>query len=327
MIEGDRTNRRDIVLVPSKPQVTSRTPAEGIPHLTIHPRSVSTWRDYLSLTKPRVAVLLLLTALVAMFLAPGEGPPLARILLTMLGGYLAAGGAGAVNCYLDRDLDAQMERTCHRALPSGRLEPTEALILGLLLGLLSLLVLWFGAHPLAAILALFAFLHYVLVYTLWLKRRSPQNVIIGGLAGAVPPLVGWAAATGTLSPAAWVLAAIVYCWTPAHFWALALMRRKEYGRVGVPMLPVVRGVEVTRRRILAYTALTVLLSALPVITGALGALYAVAAGALGALFLGLAIRMRRGGEGPAVRRFYFFTLIYLGALFLAMWVDWLILLR
>ncbi|MFP4343654.1 MAG: heme o synthase [Anaerolineales bacterium] len=327
MIEGDPANQHDTVLVRPKPRVPSRAPAEGDLRAVNHQGFVSSCRDYLSLTKPRVAVLLLLTALVAMFLAPGGDPSLSRVLLTMLGGYLAAGGAGAVNCYLDRDLDAQMKRTCHRALPSGRLEPANALILGLLLGLLSLLVLWFGTHPLAAILALCAFLHYVLVYTLWLKRRSTRNVVIGGLAGAVPPLVGWAAVTGTLSPAAWVLAAIVYCWTPAHFWALALMRREEYGRAGVPMLPVVRGAETTRRRILAYTALTVLLTALPVITGTLGALYAVAAGGLGALFLGLAVRMRRGGEGPVVRRFYFFTLIYLGALFLAMWIDRLILLR
>ncbi len=290
-----------------------------------HRRLLSNWKEYLSLTKPRVAVLLLLTALVAMFLAPGEGPSLSRIFLTMLGGYLAAGGAGAVNCYLDRDLDAQMERTCHRALPSGRLAPSDALILGLLMGLLSILILWFGTHPLAAILTFFAFLHYVLVYTLWLKRRSTQNVVIGGLAGAIPPLVGWAAVTGTLSPAALILAAIVYCWTPAHFWALALMRREEYRRIGVPMLPVVRGVKATRRRIFAYTALTVLLTAFPVITGTVGLLYAIGAGGLGALFLGLALRMRHAAEGPAVRQFYFFTLVYLGALFLAMWIDQIIL--
>lgn len=284
-------------------------------------RGITWWEDYLSLTKPRVGALLLLTALVAMFLAADRAPSLQRLCLTMLGGYLAAGGAGAINCYLDRDLDAQMARTCHRAIPSGRLKPTHGLMLGILLGPLSGLVLWFGAHPVAAVLALLAFAHYVLVYTLWLKRRSPWNVVIGGLAGAAPPLVGWAAVAGTLSPAAFLLAAIVFCWTPAHFWALALMRQEEYARAGVPMLPVVRGEGATRRQILAYTAFTVLLTAVPVVTGAMGVPYAVAATVMGSLFLYLALRMLHSTRATGIRRFYFFTLFYLTTLFLAMLID------
>jgi protoheme IX farnesyltransferase len=285
-------------------------------------QEIEWWKDCVSLTKPRVAALLLVTALVAMVLAAGGTPSLQRVSLTVLGGYLCAGGAGAINCYLDRDLDAQMARTCRRAIPSGRVAPARALALGILLALLSGPVLWFGAHPLAAVVALLAFAHYVLVYTLWLKRRSSWNVVVGGLAGAAPPLVGWAAETGTLSATAFLLAVIVFCWTPAHFWALALLRREEYARAGVPMLPVVRGARATRRQILAYTAITVLLTALPVVTGVLGVLYAVAAAVLGGAFLALALGMVHGAEAPAIRRFYFFTLFYLGMLHVAILVDW-----
>jgi len=285
-------------------------------------RQVEGWRDAVGLTKPRVAVLLLLTALVAMVLAAEGAPSIQRVALTLLGGYLCAGGAGAINCYLDRDLDAQMARTRDRAIPSGRVEPGHALALGILLSVLSGPILWFGAHPLAAVVALLALAHYVLVYTVWLKRRSSWNVVVGGLAGAAPPLVGWAAVTGTVSTTAVLLAAIVFCWTPAHFWALALLRREEYARAGVPMLPVVRGEGATRRQILAYATLTVVLSALPVVTGVLGVLYAAAAAVLGGVFLALALGMVRGGEAPAIRRFYFFSLFYLATLHLAIVVDY-----
>jgi protoheme IX farnesyltransferase len=257
-----------------------------------------------------------------MYLADEGTPSPTRLGLTMLGGYLAAGGAGALNCYFDRDIDGGMERTCHRALPAGRLEPHHALGWGLLLGVLSALVLWFGAHPLAAVLALLALLHYVLVYTLWLKRRSPQNVIIGGLAGAAPPLVGWAAVNGTLSLEALVLAAIVFFWTPAHFWALALMRRAEYGRMGIPMLPVVSGEGVTHRQILKYVGATALLTALPLLVGSRGTVYAVGAALLDGLFLHLGLRVLRRAHPRATRQFYFFSLVYLAALFLVMLIDY-----
>jgi protoheme IX farnesyltransferase len=268
-----------------------------------------------------VVVLLLLTAFVPMVLSAEGTPSLKRVGLTLLGGYLCAGGAGAVNCYLDRDLDARMARTRDRAIPSGRVEPLHALLFGLLLVLGSGLILWFGTHPAAAVLALLGFGVYVGVYTLWLKRRSSWNVVVGGLAGAAPPLVGWAAATGTLSATPFLLAAIVFLWTPAHFWALALMRRKEYAQAGVPMLPVVRGEGATRQQILVYAALTVALTVMPVVGGVMHAVYGISAGVLGGLLLGLAVRMVREGEDATDRRFYVFTLLYLAALFAAMLVD------
>lgn len=288
----------------------------------VHHQQAASWSDYVGLTKPRVAALLLLTCLVAMVLAAGGTPSWRRVILTLVGGYLAAGGAGAINGYLDRDLDARMGRTAQRAIPAGRLDPRHALILGVALGLTSAVVLWFGAHPLAAVLAALAFAHYVVVYTLWLKRRSPWNVVIGGFAGAAPPLVGWAAITGTVDPMALLLAAIILSWTPPHFWALALVRRDEYADADVPMLPVVRGEGPTLRHILAYAALTVVLSTLPVLVGRMGIVYAVAAAALGGVFIYRSVRLLPGVAVPEIRRFYFFTLLYLAALFLAMLVDW-----
>lgn len=290
--------------------------AEGV-----HGSGISQWTDWVRLTKPRVVLLLLLTALVAMVLAGQGTVSLRRVGWTMLGGYLCAGGAGAINCFLDRDLDAQMERTRHRAIPSGRIAPVRALLLGLLLVLFSIPILWFGVNPAAAALALLGLGVYVGVYTWWLKRRSPWNVVVGGLAGAAPPLVGWAAATGTLSARAFLLAAIVFFWTPAHFWGLALMRREEYAEAGVPMLPVVRGERATRRQILIYAALTVLLTAIPVARGTIGAVYGVAAGTLGTLLLVLATRMVDRTDGATDRRFYLFSLAYLALVFLAMLTE------
>jgi protoheme IX farnesyltransferase len=268
-----------------------------------------------------VVLLLLLTALVAMVLAGQGTVSLRRLGWTMLGGYLCAGGAGAINCFLDRDLDARMARTGRRAIPSGRIAPIRALAFGLLLCLVSVPILWFGVNPAAAVLALLGLGVYVGIYTWWLKRRSPWNVVVGGLAGAAPPLVGWVAAAGTLSAMAFLLAAIVFFWTPAHFWGLALMRREEYAKAGVPMLPVVRGEGATRRQILIYAALTVLLTAIPVVRGTMGALYGVAAGILGTLFLALAARMLHKAGAATDRRFYLFSLAYLALVFLAMLTE------
>jgi protoheme IX farnesyltransferase len=253
----------------------------------------SPWRDYAALTKPRVVALLLLTTVVAMWLAGSGALDWPVVWWTALGGYLSAGGAGAINCYLDRDLDERMTRTCHRAVPAGRLAPKQALHFGVLLALLSLVVLWFGANALAALLSLFGLLYYVVVYTWWLKRRTVHNIVIGGVAGALPPLVGWAAAAGQLAPMAWVLAGVVLAWTPPHFWALALLRRSEYARAGVPMLPVVRGEKVTKRAILGWTALTVALSFMPLAApvwpgmdaAPFGAAYGTAAALPGGAFL------------------------------------------
>src|SRR4051794_17694957 len=215
-------------------------------------------RDYLTLTKPKVQSLLLFTTITTMYVA-GD-PSLELVLLTCLGGSLSAGGAAAVNHYYDRDIDAQMARTATRPVPSGRVRPGAALAYGCILQALSFLLLATAVNVLAAVLALCGFLGYVLVYTMWLKRSTPQNIVIGGAAGAVPPLVGWAAVAGHVAPAAWYLFAIVFYWTPPHFWALSLLMKEEYERVGIPMMPVVHGETETRRQILLYTCLLVVLT-------------------------------------------------------------------
>src|ERR1700728_2613446 len=217
--------------------------------------------DYATLTKPKVQSLLLLTTVSAMYVAATPSP--LRVLLTCLGGYLSAGGAGAVNHYWDRDIDARMERTADRPVPSGRVSPRAALIFGFVLAALSVLVLATTVNLLAAGLSLCGFVGYVGVYTIWLKRRTPQNIVIGGAAGAVPPLVGWAATTGHLSRTAVLLFAIVFYCTPPHFWALSLLMKDEYAKVEIPMMPVVRGETETRRHILVYAILLYAVTQLP----------------------------------------------------------------
>ena len=280
----------------------------------------ASWRDYVSLTKPRVISLLLFATLVAVFLASDGLPSFTMILWTMVGGYLAAGGAGAINCYLDRDLDALMSRTCHRAIPGRRLSPQSALHFGLLLCILSMIIMYVAVNPVSMLLVAGGIFFYLPVYTIWLKRRTPQNVVIGGLAGAFPPLVGWAAASGTVDPMALLLAAIVFCWTPPHFWALALMRREDYAQARVPMLPVVRGGRVTRRQILHYAILVALLSIAPLALG-MGALYAIAALVLSGLLLFYATRLLRRPRYANTRRFYFYSLFYLSGILAAMLFD------
>jgi protoheme IX farnesyltransferase len=275
--------------------------------------------DYVTLTKPRVQLLLLLTTITTMYVA-GD-PSLALVLLTCLGGSLSAGGAGAVNHFYDRDIDAQMARTSTRPVPSGRVRPGAALAYGLVLQGLSFLLLATTVNLLAAFLALAGFLGYVLVYTMWLKRSTPQNIVIGGAAGAVPPLVGWAAVTGHVDPAAWYLFAIVFYWTPPHFWALSLLMKKEYERVGVPMMPVVHGEAETRRQIVLYTSLLLVLTLLPVAFGFFGAIYAAAALGLGGWFLLLAVRLQRRADRQSALRTYLYSLAYLAALFGAMVAD------
>lgn len=277
--------------------------------------------DYLSLTKPRIISLLLLTTVATMFVADPAGPSLSVILWTMLGGYLAAGGAGAINHYLDRDRDALMSRTSGRPLVTGRIDPINGLIFGIGLGIAAFGQLWMTVNLLTAVLAMVGLLGYVLLYTLWLKPLTPQNIVIGGSAGAVPPLVGWAAATGTLSwEAAWPFL-IVFFWTPPHFWALSLMIKDDYARTGIPMLPVVRGEAHTRRQILLYAIVLLAVSLGPVATGLLGGLYLASALVLGVAFIGFAVLLeRRAGERLALRT-YLFSLAYLALLFIAMAVD------
>ena len=275
--------------------------------------------DYVTLTKPKVQLLLLLTTVTTMYVA-GD-PSASLVALTVIGGSLSAGGAAAINHYWDRDIDAQMARTATRPVPSGRVRARSALIYGLVLAALSFLLLATTVNLLAAFLALSGFLGYVFVYTIWLKRSTPQNIVIGGAAGAVPPLVGWAAVTGGLDPAALYLFAIVFYWTPPHFWALSLLMKDEYARVGVPMMPVVHGEAETRRQIVLYTVLLTVLTLLPVLFGFFGAIYATAAVVLGGAFLGLAVRLQRRADRRSALRTYLYSLAYLAVLFGAMVVD------
>jgi protoheme IX farnesyltransferase len=277
--------------------------------------------DYVTLTKPRIISLLLLTCVATMFVADPDGPALSTILWTCLGGYLAAGGAGAINHYIEREPDARMARTRGRPLASGRIEPRRGLLFGTTLGIVAVVQLWITVNALAAALAAAGLLGYVFVYTLWLKPRTPQNIVLGGAAGAMPPLVGWAAATGGLSAQALWPFAIVFFWTPPHFWALSLLISDDYARTGVPMLPVVRGETTTRHQIVGYAALLVAVSIGPVITGLFGAAYLIAALVLGAGFVGLALVLLTRPSRQAARRLYLSSLAYLAALFVAMALD------
>ena len=275
--------------------------------------------DYAAMTKPKVQSLLLFTTVATMYVA-GD-PSLGLVALTCLGGALSAGGAGAINHWYDRDIDAVMQRTRTRPVPSGRVSPRAALLYGIALGAASFVLLTLTVNLLAAVLALSGLLGYVLVYTVWLKRTTPQNIVIGGAAGAVPPLVAWAAVTGSLEGSALYLFAIVFYWTPPHFWALSLLMRDEYERAGVPMLPVVRGEAETRWQIVLYTALLVAVTLLPFAGMLFGGVYLVAAVALGGAFLWLALRLRRRADRRSALRLYLFSLAYLALLFGAMVLD------
>ncbi len=275
--------------------------------------------DYVALTKPKVQSLLLLTTVCTMEIA-GD-PSLGLIALTVIGGYLSAGGAGAVNHYFDRDIDGLMARTANRPVPSGRVAPRAALIYGILLALASFVLLTATVNLLAASLAFSGFLGYVFVYTIWLKRRTPQNIVIGGAAGAIPPLVGWAAVTGGLGGMPLYLFAIVFFWTPPHFWALSLLMKDEYARVGVPMLPVVRGEQETRKQILLYSILLYAVTQLPFCAGGLGATYLVSSLLLGGLFIAGAVVLYRRADRRSALRLYLFSLLYLALLFGAMVLD------
>jgi protoheme IX farnesyltransferase len=277
--------------------------------------------DYVALTKPRIISLLLWTTVMTMFVARPSGLALSTVLWTCLGGYLAAGGAGAINHYIDRGIDARMGRTRGRPIVSGRIEPFHGLIFGIVLGVLAVVQLTLTVNALAALLALGGLLGYTLMYTAWLKPRTPQNIVIGGAAGAMPPLVGWAAATGGLTLDALYPFAIIFLWTPPHFWALALLISDDYERTGVPMLPVVRGAGFTRTRILAYSLILVAFTILPVITGLFGGLYLAAAVILGGAFIFGAARLLRDPSRRAALQLYLGSLAYLFLLFGAMAAD------
>jgi protoheme IX farnesyltransferase len=296
--------------------VSSVSPARTAPGFVAARQLLS---DYFELTKPKVQTLLLFTTITTMEIA--GSPPVSKIALTCLGGYLSAGGAGAVNHYYDRDIDAQMTRTASRPIPAGRISPRAALTFGLVLCVLSFALLWATVNLLSAALALGGFVGYVVVYTMWLKRRTAQNIVIGGAAGAVPPLVGWAATRGSLSWTAVYLFAIVFYWTPPHFWSLSLLMKDEYARVGVPMMPVVRGERETRRQILLYTLLLYAISQLPFCAGEFGAAYLIGSIGLGLAFIAGAVLLYRRADRRTALRLYLFSLAYLALLFGSMVAD------
>lgn len=291
--------------------------------MTVSPRSFgATLKAYVALTKPRIIELLLITTVPAMVLAAGGWPGWGLVLGTVGGGALSAGGANAINNVVDRDIDARMGRTRRRPLPAHTASPREALVLGLVLGLAGYLVLWQTSNAAAAVLATSALGFYVLVYTLYLKRTTPQNIVIGGAAGAVPALVGWAAVTGQLDLAAWLLFAVIFYWTPPHFWALALRFRADYEAAGVPMLPVVVGERATTVQILVYSVVVVGVSLLLQPASGLGLVYLSAAIVLGvALIVSGVIVMRNVASAIAVFRF---SNIYLALLFAAVALDVLV---
>jgi protoheme IX farnesyltransferase len=290
-----------------------------VARLGLAPRTRQLLSDYVELTKPKVQSLLLLTTIATMYVA--GNPSAALVGLTCLGGYLSAGGAGAVNHWFDRDIDALMGRTANRPIPAGRVSPGAGLGFGCILAALSFIELSLTVNLLAASLSFAGFLGYVLLYTVWLKRRTPQNIVIGGAAGAIPPLVGWAAVTGSVSGTAVILFFIVFFWTPPHFWALSLLMKDEYQKVGVPMLPVVRGESETRRQILLYTVLLYAVTQLPFCAGGFGAIYLVASMLLGFGFVGGAIRLYRRADRRSALQLYLFSLAYLALLFCAMVAD------
>jgi protoheme IX farnesyltransferase len=289
-----------------------------------HSNMRETTAAYFRLTKPRIVVLLLITTVPAMMLAQRGMPSVGLILATLVGGAIAAGSANAINCYLDRDIDEVMRRTRGRPLPAHQVEPASALAFGYALGAFSFFFLSVTVNVLAASLALSAIAFYVFVYTMWLKRTSVQNIVIGGAAGAVPALVGWAAVTGSVGLAAWVLFAIVFVWTPPHFWALAMRYSGDYRAAGIPMLPVVRGAAETRRQILLYSLVLFGTSLLLVPAGSMGAIYAVAAVALGGWFVWRALRLWRGGAPADSMRLFRYSIVYLALLFAAVAADALI---
>jgi protoheme IX farnesyltransferase len=276
--------------------------------------------DFVTLTKPRIISLLLVTTVAPMYIA--GTPTVAALVIVVLGGYLMAGGANAVNMYLDRDIDDVMARTKLRPIPSGRMTPTAVLAFGIALATAATFLLGRFVNVLTAALALGGFYFYVFIYTRWLKRSSPQNIVIGGAAGAFPPLVGWAAVTGSLNLTAMYLFLIVFYWTPPHFWALALNKQKDYGTAGVPMAPLVWGERETKNQMLWYSVVLVALTLLPVAFGAFGWIYGVSAVLLGARFMRDVIVVHQAAEyAKPAWRLYGYSLLYLALIFVAMAVD------
>ena len=281
----------------------------------------ATWRDYYELGKPRVVMLIMFTAIAGMFLAAPGFPPPAALIFGTLGIALAASAAAAVNHVLDRRFDAQMARTRNRPLPTGHLSSKQALTYATILGVASMALLWGWVNPLTAVLTFCSLIGYAVVYTVWLKHATPQNIVIGGAAGAAPPVLGWTAVTGHVDPYSLLLFLIIFTWTPPHFWALAIARRDEYAKAGIPMLPVAYSIEFTRLHILLYTILLVIVTLLPYLTGMSGLIYLAAALILGGFFLTRATQLLSGKDARLPMRTFSFSITYLALLFAALLVD------
>ena len=279
------------------------------------------WRLYLALTKPRVVALIVLTSVVGSLLATSGLPPLLPLLFGNLGIGLAAASAATLNQILDQRIDARMARTRTRPLPTGGLNEREALWFAAALGIASMLVLFLLVNALTAVLTFASLIGYAVIYTLWLKRATPQNIVIGGAAGAAPPVLGWAAITGTIHPHALLLFLIIFAWTPPHFWALAIARRDDYAKVDIPMLPVTHGVEFTRLHVLLYTIILFIVTLLPWLTGMSHVLYLLAALGLNTAFLVYAIALKRSDRKELPMKVFHFSVQYLMWLFLALLVD------
>ena len=282
----------------------------------------ATWRDYLELGKPKVVSLIVFTAVVGMFLAVPGLPPLDALAFGTIGIGLAASSAAAINHVLDRRYDEQMARTMGRPIPSGLLTTGQALAYAAVIGVASMLVLWTLVNALTAVLTFASLIGYAVLYTVWLKHVTPQNIVIGGAAGAAPPLLGWTAVTGSADPHALLLFLIIFAWTPPHFWALAIARRDDYARAGIPMLPVAYGIEFTRLHILLYTILLVIVTLLPWLTGMTGLIYLAVAVLLGAKFVLHAVALRRADAPPQLPMTVFrYSINYLMILFAALLLD------
>jgi protoheme IX farnesyltransferase len=283
--------------------------------------SAAGWRDFMELTKPKVSLLIVFTAIVGMVLASPGMVPLRVLVFGTLGIAMASGSAAALNHILDRRIDIQMARTRRRPLPSARLRTSQALVFAIFLGVASMLVLWRSVGSLCALLTLGSLIGYAIIYTGWLKRSTPQNIVIGGAAGAAPPLLGWVAVTHSIDVQALILFLIVFSWTPPHFWSLAIARRDEYAQVGIPMLPVTHGIPHTRLQILLYTILLILCTMMPVLVRTSGLIYLAAALLLDARMLYLAVALYRGVRPELPMRTFRFSITYLMALFGAFIVD------
>ncbi|WP_426994709.1 heme o synthase [Methylomonas sp. CM2] len=279
------------------------------------------WKNYLELCKPRVVALIVFTAIVGMLLAVPGMPPLALFVYATIGIGLAASSAAAINHFIDQEADAEMARTRNRPLPTGELNSRQVLLFAAAIGLFAMGLLAGLVNVLTAVLTFLSLIGYAFVYTIYLKKATPQNIVIGGAAGAAPPVLGWAAMTGTVHPHALLLFLIIFVWTPPHFWALAIAKREEYAKVSIPMLPVTHGVEFTRLQILLYTILLLITTLLPYLTGMTGLIYLASAVLLGLGFLYYAVQMMRKKDNKTAMRTFGYSIVYLMLIFAALLID------